>query len=592
LASTNLEVVISARDQFTGTANRVIGTLHRMDGAAGRVGKGVGQLGLGLGKAGLIAAGAFATGIGAAAKAGMDFEDAFAGVRKTVEGTKPQLDGLGLELRALATRIPVKATDLAALAQEAGALGVPRAEVAKFTEVVSKLSAATTGLSTDVAAEAFGKLGNVLRVHGDDYARMASSLVALGNAGASSEADIIETAKRFGAAGAQAKLSAAQVLGFASAIASLGVEPEAAGSSLSRLFNNITKYIGTGNDKIEAFAQTAGLSVKAFSKLFADDASGAVQLFLKNLAKLDRFQAAAVLKDAGINNVRDINAVLLLSQNYGELKRQVDLSTEAFAKNSALEEAAALRFDTFRSKFTLLKNSLTEAGLEVAEGLLPALGRAIDKFRTFLALDTTKSSLRSLGKDIGDAIDRIDWRSLIDSAKTVWDVFKPFAQAVTALPNEIKLAVAGMLALNKASGGLVGAGLGNIIGGLGGAAAKGVAAKLPGVGAVFAQPVFVTNWPLGGLGGVPGAVGGAAGVMGILTGRPQDRPAGRDRAGLRPVPRRLGARPREPDARADRPAPRRPAPRAQPVRFECSPRRAAREPSVGRRGPSGRGLRG
>jgi TP901 family phage tail tape measure protein len=284
LASTNLEVVISARDQFTGTANRVIGTLHRMDGAAGRVGKGVGQLGLGLGKAGLIAAGAFATGIGAAAKAGMDFEDAFAGVRKTVEGTKPQLDGLGLELRALATRIPVKATDLAALAQEAGALGVPRAEVAKFTEVVSKLSAATTGLSTDVAAEAFGKLGNVLRVHGDDYARMASSLVALGNAGASSEADIIETAKRFGAAGAQAKLSAAQVLGFASAIASLGVEPEAAGSSLSRLFNNITKYIGTGNAKIKAFAQTAGMSVKAFSKFFADDASGAVELFLKKLS--------------------------------------------------------------------------------------------------------------------------------------------------------------------------------------------------------------------------------------------------------------------------------------------------------------------
>ena len=35
--ASNLEVVISATDRFSGTANRIIGTLGRMDTAAGRV---------------------------------------------------------------------------------------------------------------------------------------------------------------------------------------------------------------------------------------------------------------------------------------------------------------------------------------------------------------------------------------------------------------------------------------------------------------------------------------------------------------------------------------------------------------------------
>ncbi len=519
-----LAVRISLKDNVSSGIRGMQKNLGGLNASLARTGKGFGQIGAGIARAGLVAGGAAATGLALAAKNAIDFQDAFAGVKKTIEASPAELDALNESLRKLSTRIPVKYTDLAAIAQEAGALGVPTKEVANFTEVVSRLSAATVGLTVDAAAEAFGKLGNVLQLHGPDYEKMGSSLVALGNAGASSEGDIIEVAKRFGAAGATAKLSAAQVLGFASAIASMGVEPEAAGSSLSRLFNNITKYIGTGNKKIKGFADVTGQSVKQFSDFFAKDASGAVQLFLKDLSKLDRFKASAKLKEAGIINVRDINAVLLLSRGYKELGRQVSLSEEAYAKNTALAEVSAKRFDTLKARLAELKNAAVLASVTLAEGFLPALDRSVQKLGEFLALDTTKSGLKGIGEDIGKAIDGIDWNAVLTGAQQFLGVLKgalSFARllydAFSTLPGPIKEATAGFLVLNKLSGGLVATGAGNVLSGLLSALARSGASKLPGVGSLFAQPVFVTNFPPGFGAGGPGGLPTKTGGLGLLS---------------------------------------------------------------------------
>jgi len=514
--------------QFRQGLTKSQGALKGFASNATRVGRGVGQLGAGFVRAGTIIAGAAIGGLGFAAKKAIDFEDAFAGVRKTVDASDSELSNLYTQLRQLATRIPVQFTDLAEIAQEAGALGVATPDVVGFTDVVARLAAATVGLTPEAAAEAFGKLGNVLFTNAQkadglvkEYNQMGSALVALGNAGASSEGDIIEVAKRFGAAGRQAGLTAAQVLGFSSAIASLGVEPEAAGSSLSRIFNNITKYLGTGDKKAKAFAETIGITVPQFKKLYAKDATSAVTQFLAKLGKLDRFKASAVLKKAGITNIRDINAILLLSQNTGELTRQLNLSTDAYNKNTELAEVSARRFDTLKNKLATLRNLFFDSAVTVAEGFTPALGRAADKIRALISQPDVQDRLRGIGKDIGDAIDKIDWNAVISGAKEFVGLLKgagtvalDILKVLNALPGPIKEAGVGFLALNKLSGGLIGQGLGNIVGGLSGAVAKGVAAKIPGVGALVATPVFVTNWPLGGVGGVGG--GGGLPILGAL----------------------------------------------------------------------------
>ena len=524
MASTTLEIVISARDQFTATANRVTGALDRMNTSAGRVGRGVGQVAGGFGRLAAVGGALAVGGLAAAAKSAIDFEDAFAGVIKTVDASAPELAALNQELRNLSTRIPVKFTDLAAIAAEAGALGVPTAEVAKFTDVVSRLSASTVGLTTEAAAEAFGKLGNVLNIHGADYERAASALIALGNAGASSEGDIVEVAKRFGAAGAQAGLSTAQVLGFSSAIASMGVEPEAAGTALSRLFQNITLDIAEGKAELKTFAEVSGTSVKGFSKAFKDDAAGAVQTFLQKLSEMDKFSAAKALKDAGITNIRSINAVLLLARGYAELNRQVDLSTEAYDQNTELADVSAKRFSTLKSKLTELKNSFVLAAVTIGEGMTPAIGRAADRLRDFLSLTTTQNSLKKFGEDIGKAIDSIDWKAVLDGARTFLDLLRTVVGILDKLPGQVKLAGAGLIAvlntpLVGGAVGQIGKGIGNVGLGLLGGAGSLIGGKAGAAASLFAQPVRVVNWPAGfgtGGGGPTTVAGGPSKLASFL----------------------------------------------------------------------------
>jgi TP901 family phage tail tape measure protein len=443
----------------------------------------------------------------AAVKTAMDFQDAFAGVRKTIEGTPAELDALNKQLRALATRIPVKYEDIASIAAEAGALGVPTKAIAKFTEVVARLSASTVGLTVEAAAEAFGKFRNVLSLADDDLDNAGSALIALGNAGASSEGDIIEVAKRFAAAGAQARLSAAEVLGWSSAIASMGVEPEAAGSSLSRLFNNITKYLGTGNAKIQAFTKTTGLSVAAFKKLFTNDAGGAVELFLQKLSGLDRFKASAVLKKAGITNVRDINAVLLLSQHYDELHRQVALSNQAFKEGADLQRVSEARFASNAQQMEVLKNNVREAAAEIGEALLPEVTELTKEAIAWL--QSHPEDIHNIAKELaGDFKAAVTWAKSLD-----WNAIrlalgagagfaKDLVGAFMAMPPWVQQLLTVGFVANKFTGGA----LSDVIGALGKGVIKGVLGMNAGV-------VNIKAGVVNGAGGVGGGAGGKGGGL-------------------------------------------------------------------------------
>lgn len=517
--SERLAIIVTAQNLASRAlrdVNKQLGGMEKASWSAARAAKrGIGTAVGNIERGGIIAAGAAATAGAAVVKMAIDWEDAFAGVRKTVEGTAPQLAALNKGLLDLSTRVPIKATDLAAIAQQAGALGVPTNQVVKFTDVIARLTAATTGLSTEDAADAFGKLGNVLHFSGPDYERVASALVALGNAGASSEGDIIQIAKRFGAAGSQAKLSAAQVLGFSSAIASVGVEPEAAGSSLSRLFNNITKYIGTGSKKIDEFAKVSGVSVKTFSSLFAKDATGAVELFLKKLSGMDRFKASKALKAAGITNVRDINAVLLLSQNYGELKRQIDLATDAFAKNTELAQVSEERFKTTANQIAIFKNNVTAAGIEIGSKLLPVLNDLLKEGISWL--QTHPDEIGRFGDQLAgglrDAVrwaKQLDWPGIAKALKTAGGFAKGVVEAFASAPPWLQQAVITGWGLNKLTGGAVvsiGESLGaGIIGSLSGKLAGTIGGGMFSRGSSPANPMWVQS--VGGGAGGPNVVAG------------------------------------------------------------------------------------
>jgi TP901 family phage tail tape measure protein len=502
--------------------NRKVGTLGT---SVGRMGRGFGQIGSGLARAGLFVGGAAVAGLTGAAKAAIDFEDAFAGVRKTVDEADLKAAGLSFEslersFRDMATTVPIAATEFARLGETAGALGVKAGDIDDFVLVTAKLGV-TTDLTADMAADALGRIGTILNFTGRDYENFADSLVALGNAGASTESEIIEISKRFAAEGRAAGLATTEIAGLASATASLGFAPERGGTALARVFANMGTNISLANKKGKAFSEITGRSIKDLqSSLDKGDGLGIFMDVLKEIKGLSPTDANRTLKALGITNNSDRTIFRTMAESLPFVNEQLGIAADA---TGALSEEATKRFDTVRSKIQLLKNNLIEAGITIGEGFAPALGRAAEKLSDFLKDPGNKGELKALGEDIGAAIDDIDWAEVLREAKafvgilkTALGVVMSLVSAVNRLPTEIKGAVAGLLVLNKLSGGLIGAGLGNVVGGLAGAATQGLASRAPGVGRLFAQPVFVTNWPLGGLGGGAGGLGGAAAGAGAI----------------------------------------------------------------------------
>ena len=350
-----LIILVTAKDMAT----RQLRGINKELGVLGRGMSPRGQMAMGGAK---IAGGVFnviergaiaaAGGIVLAAKAGMDFQDAMAGVAKTVEGTPKELAGIYEGLRALATRVPIKFEDLAGIAQQAGALGVPTKNILSFTEAVARVTAAGTGLDEAQVAETFGKLGTLFHLTGPQFSQMGSALVVLGNNAASSESDIVKMALRFGGLGEAVGLSIPQILAWSSATASLGPLAEAGGSSLVRMFGRVVQYAGTGDKKFRAFAKAAGMSEVAFRKLVKSDTSAAMQKFVNGLKGMDKLQLAKTLKLAGITNVRDIQAIQSLANNPKVLADALAMANKAWNENNALTEISNKRFDTLKAHWT------------------------------------------------------------------------------------------------------------------------------------------------------------------------------------------------------------------------------------------------
>jgi TP901 family phage tail tape measure protein len=338
------------------------------------------MLGVGLGIAG---AGALAV------KAAINFEAAFAGVEKTVDGTEVQLSALSDGIREMSRELPATTTEIASVAEAAGALGVETDSILSFTRVMIDLGE-TTNLTADQAATAFARIANVMGTASSDFDRMGATVVELGNNGASTEAEIVELANRLAAAGEIAGLTEANVFAFAETLASVGVEAEAGGTALSKVFMSIRDAVIDGSDKLDVFARVAGTTTEAFSTAFAADPSGAIASFIEGLGGIsDAGQSTTAVFEALELTDQRLMRALLSTGNAGDyLRGQIELANAAWEENSALTDEATKRYETTAAQIEVLRNNVTDLAISFGTALLPAikfvadiLGDFVDGFR-------------------------------------------------------------------------------------------------------------------------------------------------------------------------------------------------------------------
>lgn len=328
---------------------------------------------------------AAALGLGYAAKAAIDWESAWAGVTKTVDGSSRELDRLEGSLRGIATSMPASHQEIAAVAEAAGQLGVKAGNIAEFTKTMIMLGT-TTNLSAEDAANGLARFSNVMGTSQKDVDRLGSSLVALGNDGASTEAEILEMAQRISGAGKQLDLTEPQVLGMASALASVGIKAEAGGSSMSTLLVNIQDAVSKGGSDLETFAKVAGVSADQFRKKFGEDAAGAFNMFIKGLGRIKAGggDTLAVLRNLGITEIRQRDAVLRLAGAGDLLSKSLRTGNRSWKDNSALLREAQKRYETTESKAKIAFNTFKDGAIDIGNVLIPAISDVVTTGRDML----------------------------------------------------------------------------------------------------------------------------------------------------------------------------------------------------------------
>jgi TP901 family phage tail tape measure protein len=328
--------------------------------------------------------------------AAIDFESSFAGIRKTVDASESEFGALSAGMRALAKEIPINVNELNRIGEAAGQLGIENANILGFTETMAKLGV-TTNLSSEQAASSLARLANIMGTSQADFGNMGSVIVDLGNNFATTEAEITEFAQRLAGAGRIAGLTEADVLAIGAAYSSVGVKAEAGGTAVQKVLNQMTQSVAEGNDKLEKFADVAGMSANQFATAWREDPGAAFNAFVQGLgAQGDA--AFTTLQGLGLSNERLIRSFLALGGAGDLLDRALGTANTAWEDNSALTEEAGKRFETTASQIQLAKNAVNDLAISLGDRLAPAVATSANVLAELLDLDIS-GALEAATKD-------------------------------------------------------------------------------------------------------------------------------------------------------------------------------------------------
>ena len=378
--NSNLNGVVKGLDNFASSANDIGSSTSR---SFQQLGKDLGNVGLQMQIAGQSIQTFFKPVSGIltdSIKSAVSYEDAFAGVRKTVDATEPEFNQLSDAIRNMSKEMPESAEEIAHVMEIAGQLGISGTDnLESFTRTAVMLGD-TTNLSSEEASTALARFLNITGSGTDTVDKLGSTLVDLGNNTATTESEIMDMALGLASAGSQVGMTDADILGFAATLSSLGIASERGGSAFSKLMINMEVATETGGEALEQFASVAGMSADQFKEKFKTDATGAITDFIGGLKNIENNGGSAIktLDDMGIKEVRLRDTIMRAVEGYDMMNDNLKLSTDAYNDNNALVEEAGKRYETTQSKIDIFKNKLKDVGISIGDAVLPAISKLLD----------------------------------------------------------------------------------------------------------------------------------------------------------------------------------------------------------------------
>ena len=347
-----------------------------------------------------------------ATSAAMQFEDSFAGIKKTLNFTEgaavsaeKKFKNLSEEIRDIAKTTPIAANELNKIGEIGGQLGIQASQIGKFVDTISKLTVATN-MGAEDAAFAISRLANITGTAEKDIDNLASTLVRLGNEFAATESEIVNTA--LGIATAMEALespvtnAAVDAMALATALKAVGVQSQSGATAVQRALDVMGKAVTGGGKELATFAKISGLTVTGFEQLALVDPAKAFLAFLNGLRDISDSggDTIVMLEQLGLSQQRTVRALRALAFASDDVERALKSANEEFVINNALNSEAEKRYETTTSQIGILRNNITDIGIALGSETLPALNRLIGGFTT-IAKAKTADDLKKLIKQIG-----------------------------------------------------------------------------------------------------------------------------------------------------------------------------------------------
>ena len=136
--------------------------------------------------------------------------------------------------------------------------------------------------------------------------------------------------------------------------------------------NNAVK---DGGEKLQGFAKVSGMSGQEFAETWKKDPYAAVQAFEKGLAAQNKEgqNVKAMLKELGITELRETDAVLRLANGNKQLDVARQNANKGYKEGNALSKEAETKYKTLGNQMKIFMNHVRDLGIEIGSALAPIL---------------------------------------------------------------------------------------------------------------------------------------------------------------------------------------------------------------------------
>lgn len=379
------------------------------------------------------------------------FDSGLKNVQKTTGLTSQEVAKLGEEFVSLSKRLQtVSAKDLTQYATVAGQLGIKGTQnILNFAESLAKLETAS-----DITGEEGGaQIARLLTLTDggvQNIKRFTDEIVNLGNNFPATEAEILKNATRIAQATGVYKLGRENVLAYATATKSVGVEAELVGSSIGRTLGIIEK-LSRSTKGAETITKLLGISQAELQTRFRENSGQVLTDFIGALQRVDKAGGSVngTLESLGIRAIRDKTVLGSLATN------GFDVLTDAIDKTRDSLGAADEEFATASTKIEKQIGRISIAwdnlvlGIENGTGIIGNVSVAfadvtasiLDGFSNIVTSSSWKEFFARLGEFSGNASLRVTSKAIGDAIRFQQD--NPNSRPRTELERAVARSVRG-----------------------------------------------------------------------------------------------------------------------------------------------------